>query len=1337
MALAFDSDLEGWNSAKGFQPTFIHQFFERQVDLRPDHPAIECDGQILTYAQLERHSNQIAHFLQSRGMGPESLIGLYLNKSCALFAAMLGVLKAGAGYVPIDPQSPLERIRHIADDANLVLLLTDNSLSRSLSDDLELAVAALGLDAAEIRSQSNARLSPMDTSARPSDVCYAIYTSGSTGRPKGVILEHRNVTNFIRALESHYGVTGDDRIYQGFSVAFDASVEEVWAAFSVGATLVVPPQHVAKSPNDAADFINSHNVTYFSTIPTFLSLISIDLPTVRILVVGGEPCTPQLVSRWATAERLMLNTYGPTETAVVATLAECTPGSAITIGTPLPGYICHVLDEAEQEVGIDKVGTLFIGGKSVARGYINLPELTDKEFISNPLRSKNFTFERLYRTGDLVRLTSAGTLEFVGRSDDQVKIRGFRIEPSEIEAVLTEHPSVRAAAVTIIERRGVKEIAAYVVVTGPFGPRQQRGIAELLSSRLPEYMYPKYLEVMDSLPIMPSGKLDRKRLPQPNHAFVVANKPYVPPADALETEIVKIWEAHLDVDPVSVEDDFFKDLKGNSLSAAHVVTDMRERLQTLHLSVKDLYDQRTVRGISRGLRNSRVSVVHPDVEPNTASSAQASGMEAMRVHFITRWICVALQTLSLAFYYAVVSAPLLYSILMCERVYEGRIELAAAAEISTLVAFAVWPVWLFLSIGVKWVVIGRYKPGRYPVWGFYYFRWWLASRFQGLCWPEMFSGTPLMSLYYRSMGARIGRNCSIGTPLCTAFDLVSIGDDTSIGVDAQILGYRVENGWLVLGTLEIGDECFVGMHSAIGLNITMQDRSRLEDASLLPDGNVLSADEQRAGSPPVEARVYVPVGSSSKKRHSLLFGLLHLGLIYVMGYLLIISLLPSIGVVWYSFNRWGLAAAALSIFAAGPIATIWYAVVAVLTKRLFIGTVTPGVFPLASLQYVRYWFLQYLMNNTRHLLLPVYATVFLPTFLRLMGAKIGKGVEISTIMHITPDLLEVEAGSFLADACIVGGHRIYRGAIDIQPTKIGRRSFIGNSAVVPGGTIVGNDTLIGVMSMPPVGCCGGRDGTRWLGSPSFEVPATNEESCFGESQTYSPALSAQFMRTFLDALRILLPGMIAGIDFLIFCAIVLCFSYVEPLWLVLLTAPLAALYLSLATVGWVARIKMTLIGTFKPAVKPLWCSFVWLNEVVNGVYETAAATALSPLMGTPYISIFLRKMGCRIGRWVFLETTLFSEFDLVQIGDCSALNMGCTIQTHLFEDRVMKSDHLKIGAGCSVGNMAVVLYGTEMKDGSSLAPLSVLMKGETLPPKSRCCGIPSGPEQGELQRASV
>jgi non-ribosomal peptide synthetase-like protein len=263
------------------------------------------------------------------------------------------------------------------------------------------------------------------------------------------------------------------------------------------------------------------------------------------------------------------------------------------------------------------------------------------------------------------------------------------------------------------------------------------------------------------------------------------------------------------------------------------------------------------------------------------------------------------------------------------------------------------------------------------------------------------------------------------------------------------------------------------------------------------------------------------------------------------------------------------------------------------------------------------------------------------------------------------------------------------------------------------------------MSTPPMGVRRTANGTRWLGSPGFELPHTQTFGCFTDGQTYSPGYDLVILRSAIEVLRVFLPGLIATASLVTFCAaITLAYSAV-PLWAVVLLTPCIAVALSVVAITLVAVLKKLMMGEFKPTVQPLWCSYVWLNEVVNGLYETVAAAAMAPLLGTPFIAICLRMMGCKIGRWVFLETTLFSEFDLVEIGDRAALNLGATIQTHLFEDRIMKADHIKIGEGCSVGNMAVILYGTEMKLGASLCAFSVLMKGEVLPAFSRWAGIPT------------
>ncbi|HZQ14401.1 MAG TPA: Pls/PosA family non-ribosomal peptide synthetase [Pseudolabrys sp.] len=1308
------------------EPQLLHEFFEHQVRLRPGRAAIECAGETLSYAELDRRAGVFAAALQGHGVGPGSLVALYAEKSTRLFAAMLGVLKAGAGYVPIDPKFPVARVQGIIEDANVAAVICDFELARTLNPQSTVNVMLLE----DVGEKPGEVLPLQPPTVAADDACYVIYTSGSTGRPKGVVIEHRNAVNFVRSLRTVYKLTPDDRVYQGFSIAFDASVEEIWGALSIGGTLVVPSSEVARSAHDAAEFINAKGITFFSTVPPFLSTIPGDLPTVKLLVLGGDVCPQELAHRWATHGRRMLNTYGPTEATVVATATQCAIGAPVTIGAPLPGYTVYVLNERLEQVKPGDAGELFIGGAGIARGYLNRPELTLERFIAKPPHLPGPPGERLYQTRDLVRRLPNGELQFLGRADAQIKIRGFRVELSEIEAVLMEHAGIRAAAVTMVEFGSLKELAAYVVAAGSL---DRDSVGDMLRDRLPEYMVPRYLDVVDDLPQLTSGKVDKKQLPPPMTVLGRARREIAEPATSTERAIIEVWQQVFQLSPISADDDFFLDLRGHSLFAAQAVTELRQRLPNVPVSVPDLYEYRTARRLAQHLDGAlQAAPMVKAVIAGAGAERKDAGRTAVRAPASRfRWACVALQAVGLLIFYAVVLAPVACAVVLILMVRDGRMAFYDATSVATIGGFLIWPTWLFLSIAVKWLVIGRYKPGFYPVWGAYYFRWWLVSRFQELSLSGIFVGTPLMNLYYRAMGAKVGRRCSIDTSLCTAFDLVSIGDDTSIGPETHLLGYRVENGWLILGKVSIGAECFVGTHCCLGLDSVMKNRSRLADMSHLADGAVIEADGGMLGSPAESANVDLgllqdsvqPVRSGTAR--AFLYGLIHLMLIYAMGYILIFAVVPGVALTGYALYRYGVYWGIGAAFAAVPLSFAWYLFMVVAVKRLAIGRINPGIYRQFSKDYVRYWFLAYLLANTRYIVLPIYATLYLPPFLRMLGASIGRGVEISTVIAVMPDLLELGDGSFLADGCIVGGHRSYLGMVEVRRSKIGARSFIGNSALVPVASQIGSNALVGVMSTPPQGARKTGDGTRWLGSPSFELPNTQEVSGFSDRDTYNPGVWLVLGRLLIELIRLMLPGAIVVADLVLVCTAIVYAYYLLPLWALTPVMPAVVLMSSFLTVAAVAAFKLLLMGKFKPVVKPLWSPYVWLNDVVNAIYEAVAATAMAPLMGTPFIVPCLRMMGCKIGRRVFLETTLFSEFDLVRIGDDAALNLGSTIQTHLFEDRVMKSDYLTIGNGCSVGNMAVVLYGTEMRPGSSLDALSVLMKGEVLPAASGWTGIPT------------
>jgi non-ribosomal peptide synthetase-like protein len=1309
-------------------PRLLHEFFELQAEQRPSQPALEFGGKTFTYQDLNARANQLAHYLGKIGVVPGSLVGICLGRSPLLYVALLAVLKAGAGYVPLDPKLPPERIRYILGDGSVEVLLTEQSALEAMGE-VDVRIVSVDAEASTIDAHpaSQPLLGPSTPS--PIDLCYVIYTSGTSGRPKGVMIEHRSAANFVRAIQQVYCIEQADRVYQGFSFAFDASIEEIWGAWSVGATLVPGPEEILRSPTDSAIFLDEKRVTVFSTVPTFLAMIESELPTVRLLVVGGEPCPAALVQRWARNGRRMLNTYGPTETTVVATYSECTLDAPVTIGRAMPGYSAYVLDEDMAQVRVGETGELYIGGASVARGYLGLPKRTAESFLSNPFRGSRGTDTRLFRTGDQVRVMRDRTLQYVGRLDSQVKIRGFRIELAEIEAVLIEHASVRAAAVTVHRRREENELAAFVVPRDLRKGVDREAIADFLRSRLPTYMIPKYLEIVQELPEQQSGKIDRTALPLAKTLFKGSAGKVITPRNKLEQQVAQIWCRLFGVQRVSIDDDFFLDLGGHSLLAAQAVSTLRRDLGIARVSVHHLYEYPSVRKLAAHLERRAVErpATNQPSRPGGASSRAAFDSLAPW----TPLACVALQAVSLYVFCAAISFPLVLLFLLARGLQRGEVSAAYAAEMATIVGFAAWPILLVLSIAIKWLVIGRYKPGRYPVWGFYYFRWWLVNLFQTLSWSGMFVGTPLMSAYFRLMGANVGRNSTIDTPFCSIFDMVTIGADTSIGAETHILGYRIEDGELIIGRIDIGSRCFIGMRSCVGLDVKMSDDARLGDLSLLGDGIVMQRAESRHGSPALPAEVLVaePTQHERHRQRPWLFGVLHLGLIYAMGYLLILTAAPAATLVWLGFEWGGAAWAATAMLASVPITISWFCVLLVAVKRLAIGKIRPGIYPLQSTAYLRKWFTDYLLTTTGELFLPIFATLYLPSLLRLLGAKIGNRVEISTVVQVSPDLLIADDESFLADGAMIGGRRIHGGLVEIRENRIGRRSFVGNGALMPPGVDLGDKCLLGVASIPPSDHQRTPDGTRWLGSPSFALPKTQQDSSFADSTTYQPTRALVVQRLLIEAVRITLPGFIAATAlFVLTCGLFMAADLLSLLVFFAVTPIVvfgAVLVSALAVVG----VKWLLMGTYRPTVQPLWSIYVWLGEVVNGAYESIATPLIEPLAGTPFLPAYLRLLGCKIGRWAYIETTLFSEFDLVEIGDYAALNLGATIQAHLFEDRVMKSSRVLIGDECSVGGSAVVLYDTEMKTGAKIRPLSLLMKGETLPPFTRWHGIPTRPDQ--------
>lgn len=1299
----------------------LHDLFEAQVDRAPERPAITFENQTLSYLELDRRANQLAHHLRRLGVAGGDLVAIYFERSINPILSMLACFKAGAGYVPLDPIYPVERIRFILQDATVAAVLTEQALAEQAVAAYSGTVVVLDRIAADLAGEPDTRLPRTETGATANQLAYVIYTSGTTGRPKGVMTEHRSVVHFVAAFNQACDVTAQDRMYQGFSPTFDGSVEETWMAFAHGATLIVGNSEVVRIGSEVGRLLNEQQATILSTVPTMLSTIDVDLPSVRLLIVSGEVCTSDVVKRWATSGRSLLNVYGPTEATVNTTCSPCRPDEPITIGRPLPGYLTYLLDESMHPVPDGTPGELYIGGPGLARGYLNLPDQTALRFVPNPIEASREESPRLYRTGDLARTTDDGAIEFLGRLDGQVKVRGFRVELAEIEEVLREDAHVLAAAATVVDRGG-PQLAGFVILAPESGPLDRDAILARLRSRLPDYMVPAFLDVLTEFPTLASGKIDRRALPAPVTALVRTAREIIPASTESQRQILGIWERVLKVSPISVTDNFFTDLGGHSLLAGQTVSELRRELG-LEVAVRDVYRFPTVAQLAA--QSALAAATAEPVQPAPPSAREVFAS----VPWWTRGTVTLLQALSMYLLYFLTAWPLLLMVGLVLAFLAGWITLVDGILWLVVIIVLAYPAILLLSVASKWLLIGRYRPGRYPLWSFYYFRWWLVEHLQSSANPGWMSGTPLLNVYFRLMGATVGPGALIDSPHCSAFDLVSIGRDAAIGADTHLLGYRVEDGMLIIGGVSIGDGCYVGIHSALGLNCAMGRGARLGDLSVLGDGQSIPDGESRCGSPAVPAAVTVP-HVTARRRWTFLFGLFHLVVLSLLDLLMLIASLPSLVILVIPILNGSMIGILGAMLLAGPLQDLTFCLMSAAYRAVVWHRPKPGVFPVDSVQYVRKWSADFLMSLGRSAMLPLYTTLYLPPWFRLLGARIGPRAELSTVWQVSPELLDIGEESFLADGVVIGRRRLFAGHCQIAENRIGRRTFVGNNALLPVGSSLGSNSLLGVLSTPSADGVAEGDGMDWLGSPAFRLPSRLKVGGFTDAVTYRPSRRLYALRLVVDGIRIVMPGVIStgGVVGFVLAAFALYLRWgLVPL---ILMVPVLSFAMAMLECLAVVAMKLAFMGRFRPVIKPLWSLYVWANEAVNGSYETIASGALAPLLGTPFVAPFLRLFGCRIGRHVFIESILFSEFDLIEVGDYAALNIGSVLQTHLFEDRIMKSSYVRVEAECSVGNHAVVLYDTLLQSGSKVAPLSLVMKGEILPPSTRWMGIPIGAHQG-------
>jgi len=615
-----------WNATAGAFPdqALLHELFEAQAARTPERTAVKAGAMALSYAELEARANRLAQVLRARGVGRGERVGLCVERGAEMLAAVLGILKVGAAYVPLDPSFPQERLRFMAEDAQLALLVSTSALAKPFGLPRERQLL-LDADAKNIAAALATRL-PVDAhSARPEDPAYVIYTSGSTGKPKGVIVPHRAVVNFLTSMMREPGLTADDVLVAVTTLSFDIAVLELQLPLTVGATVVIASRDEAMDGQALKGLLEQHRASVMQATPvTWRLLLEAGWKGGKDFkaLVGGEALPKDLAEQLLACGVELWNLYGPTETTVWSTCARITDtANGIRIGKPIANTTVYIVDAHRNLCPIGVPGELCIGGVGVTLGYWNRPELTAERFIADPFSAT--VGATLYRTGDRARWRNDGTLEHLGRLDFQIKLRGFRIEAGEIEAGIAQHPAVREVVVIVREDvPGDQRLVAYLVAENPPADLVEQ-LRALLRASLPEHMVPSHFVSLEALPLTPNGKLDRKALPAPAISLAGDGRSYAAPRTPTENAIAQIWSAVLGMERVGVSDNFF-DLGGYSLLLLRVHSRLCASLRP-DLPFVALMQYPTVRTLASYLSGT----AEPSVVPAAAADRARKQREAM------------------------------------------------------------------------------------------------------------------------------------------------------------------------------------------------------------------------------------------------------------------------------------------------------------------------------------------------------------------------------------------------------------------------------------------------------------------------------------------------------------------------------------------------------------------------------------------------------------------------------------------------------------------------------------------------------------------------------------
>lgn len=1255
------------------------------VERYPDAPALDDGSTVLTYRELARAVEVGAQGLAVAGVGPGDRVGVRVpSGTVELYVAILAVLAAGAAYVPVDVDDPDERARTVFREARVARVLTQGDLA-TRPPSRRVQVRAPGLD----------------------DDAWIIFTSGSTGTPKGVAVTHRSAAAFVDA-EARLFLQGEplapgDRVLAGLSVAFDASCEEMWLAWAHGACLVPAPRALVRTGMDLGPWLVAQRVTVVSTVPTLAGLWRPDeLAAVRLLIFGGEACPPELAARLVGPGREVWNTYGPTEATVVACAALMTGEGPVRIGHALDGWDLAVVGPDGAPVEPGGVGELVIGGVGLAR-YLDAAKDAEKYAPAPALG-----WERAYRSGDLVRDERAG-LVFVGRADDQVKIGGRRIELGEVDAALAALPGVGGAAAAV--RRAPSGSALLVGYLAPVdGASIDLDDARArLRTALPAALVP-LLAVVDTIPTRGSGKLDRDALPWPLEQAATSDEP-VGGLTPTQEWVARRWTSVLGAAVQGPDDDFFAS-GGGSLLAAQLVSALRERYPTA--TVADVYENPRLADLARRLE---------ELEP-VARGDEAPAAPVPAATQLVQWV---------------LAAPL--AVLVGLRWLTW---LLVALGVARAVGWAGWlPAvaglwwwalagWLVLisplgrmgsTVLVARVLLRGLRPGRYRRGGSVHLRVWFVESWAAAAGAGNLSCAPWTAVYARALGAKVGRDVDLHAfPPVTG--LLTLGDGCAVEPEVDLSGHWLDGDVLHVGRVRIDKRATVGTRSTLVPGVRVGQGAEIAAGSAVLES--VPPGELWTGSPATfegPAREHWPSARAPRGRvWPAVYGATA-GAIAALPVLAAACGLLVVGAFARDTASWAEAAGRLLL--ATPVGALVMLLVLAGTTlggaRLLGLGVREGYHAVRSRTGWQVWATLRLMDDARTTLFPLYASSLTPAWLRALGAKVGRDVEASTVL-LLPTMTSVGDGAFLADDTLVGSYELGHGWLRIEPARIGKRAFLGNSGMIAPGRTVPKRGLVAVLSATPEKA---KAGSSWLGSPPVRL--RRAASDVDEGRTFEPPLRLRVARALVEACRFVpvWTTFALGVGVLVVLQGVLdrfgTLAAALVSGLVVLAAATVACAVATAS-------KWLLVGRLRAGEHPLWSSFIWRTELADTFLESVAVPWLGPAVaGSPALNVWLRSLGARIGRGVWCETYWLPEADLVRLGDGATVNRGCVLQTHLFHDRVMSMDTVDVGAGGSIGPHGVVLPAAQVAAGARVGPASLVLRGEHIPAGSRWTGNPVAP----------